>query len=86
MNSYRLGPGVRWVVERFAVTVTDGRRTVLTLHYPEAAIWDLLSRGYAFDAVVDLIRHIAAMPAEQAAPLVRTTIDAWRAAGLLEER
>lgn len=86
MTNYCLPPGVRWSVGRTNLTVTDGRGSVRVLGYPEAAVWDLCSRGYAFDAVVDLMQHIGAMPRGDAAALVRRTLAGWRAAGLLEER
>lgn len=84
MTKYRLSPGVRWVVERFTVTLTDGQGQVRSLAYPEAAIWDLLSRGYTFDKVVPMIAHIAARDAATAEALVRTTLQDWVGAGLIE--
>ena len=84
MRKYKLSPGVRWVVERFSVTLTDGQGTVRTLRYPEAAVWDLLSRGYAFEKVVSMITHIAAVDASTADSLVRATVDDWAQAGFIE--
>lgn len=84
MRKYKLGPDVRWVVERFAVVLTDGKGTVRTLHYPEAAVWDLLSRGYAFDKVASMITHIAALDAPAADALVRVSVEDWAQGGFIE--
>lgn len=84
MRSYRLAPGVRWAVERSAVKLTDAKGTVRTLRYPEAAVWDLLSRGYAFDKVVSMITHIAALDSPGANVLVRTSVEDWAQSGFIE--
>jgi hypothetical protein len=84
MKKYRLSPNVRWVVERFTVIVTDGSGRVRALRYPEAAIWDLVSRGYAYDKVVPMMAHIAARDAAEADTLVRTTLENWAGDGLIE--
>ena len=84
MKKYRLSPNVRWVVERFTVTLTDGKGRVRALRYPEAAIWDLVSRGYAYDKVVPMMAHIAARDTAAADTLVRTTLEDWASDGLIE--
>jgi hypothetical protein len=85
MSAYRVSPSVVWSVGRVNLTVSDGRGAVRTLEYPEAAVWDLISRGYAFDAVVELTRHIACLDPAPAAAVVRSAIEQWLAAGLLIE-
>lgn len=86
MSTFHVAPGVGWSVGRVNLTLTDGRGQVCALEYPEAAVWDLLSRGYAFEKVVQMLGHIAAMEPADASALVRTAIDRWQHAGLLEER
>jgi hypothetical protein len=84
MSTYKLAPNVRWVVDRFTVRLTDGRGAVRTLNYPEAAIWDLLSRGYPFVKVVPMTAHIAGLDPSSADALVRRSIEDWAEGGFVE--
>ena len=86
MTTYHVAAGTRWSVGRSNLTIRDATGTVRTLVHPESALWDLLSRGYAFDAAAALMGHIAAMPAADARAFVRDTIAGWQQAGLLEAR
>jgi hypothetical protein len=83
-TSYRLTPGVRWVVNRASLTITDGHAGVHTLDYPDAAIWDLFARGYSFSKVVAMTVHIAAVEPAAADAVVRASLDRWAGLGLLE--
>src|SRR5207247_9849736 len=85
MSTYRLNPRVRWVVERYGIVLTDSGGRVRTLEYPEAAVWDLFSRGYAFDKTVTMVSHIAALDTSAADSLVRAAVDDWVAGGFLEQ-
>lgn len=84
MTKYRLTPGVRWAVERVGITLTDGKGQVRRLQYPEAAIWDLLSRGYTFDKVVTMTAHIAGQDPANARTLVVAALAEWADCGLIE--
>lgn len=86
MSTFHVAPGVGWSVGRVNLTLTDRRGHVCTLEYPEAAVWDLLSRGYAFEKIEQMLGHIASMEPAAADALIRTAIGRWRDAGLLEER
>jgi hypothetical protein len=86
MTHYRVSPGVRWCVERVSVIVTDGKGQMLTLVYPEAAVWDLFSRGYPFSRVVSMTAHIASLDPDAADALVRTTVEEWAARGFVERQ
>ena len=85
MSAYKLRPGVRWVVERFGIVLTDGSGVARTLPYPQAAIWDLFSRGYAFEKTVSMMCHIAEIDEAGADGLVRAAVAEWLAGGLLEQ-
>jgi hypothetical protein len=86
MTTFRLSSGVQWVVDRFTVTVRAADGTSTRLHYPDAAIWDLVSRDYPFARVVALLAHIAALDRGAAESLVYARFEEWAAAGLLERR
>ena len=84
MTDYRLGSGVRWLVERFSIKLTDGKGASRTLSYPEAAIWDLFARGYDFAHVVSMMRHIASLDSRAADRLVRAALEDWAESGFIE--
>ena len=84
MTNYRLSSGMRWSVERASILVSDGRGGAQALAYPEAAVWDLVSRGYPFSRVVALMAHIAAVDSSAAETLVRSTMEQWAANGWVE--
>ncbi|HEU4882342.1 MAG TPA: hypothetical protein VFT45_08860 [Longimicrobium sp.] len=56
-----------------------------TIHYPAAAVWDLIARGYSLERVVALTGHIADLDEEGTRALVKEAIREWVAAGYLEE-
>ena len=83
LTSYRPGRSIRWVVNPTSLTLTDGTH-VHRLEYPDAAIWDLLTRGYAFKKIVSMMTHIASLDETAAESLVRARLSAWMATGLVE--
>lgn len=86
MTTYHVASTVRWSVGRTNLTVLDGCGHVNTFEYPEAAVWDLLTRGYRYDDVVRLTAHINSLSAAEAATVVRAALHRWCIAGLVEER
>lgn len=84
MTSYRVAPGVHWVVGRATLTVTGANGTAVTLGYPDAAVWDFVSRGYAVRDVERLIAPLAALEPAAAAAVVRTAIGKWIESGFLQ--
>lgn len=81
---YQVRAGVQWAVDRAGVTLANRDGSALTLGYPEAAIWDLLSRGSAFPRIVSLTGRIASLEPEPAEALVRSTLEDWTRAGFLD--
>lgn len=84
MTRYHPAAGVRWQVGHVTVTLTDGRGHVRALGHPQAAIWDLVSRGYAFDKVVPMLAHIASVDPASARRLVTDALEDWHRGGYLE--
>lgn len=86
VRRFRCRPGVLFAVELDGVTIIEpGAGTSLRLGYPDAAVWDLLCRGYAFDTVAGMLGHIAAMRRDEAARAARETICQLLDQGFLEE-
>lgn len=84
MMTYRKAAGVKWAVGRFDITLTNHAGAARRLRYPQAAIWDLASRGYAFDRIVSMMTHIASIDADAADVVVRQSLDDLAESGFLE--
>jgi hypothetical protein len=80
----RPAPGVRWAVEDDGILLDDGAGQVAKLGYPEAAIWDLMARGYRHAKLVELVTHIAGLDATAAGALVAECLRRWTARGVLQ--
>ena len=83
MTSIRAAHGVRWVVGRVSLTVLDAAGTSTRLSYPEAAIWDLISRGRTPAEAAARLVSIASVETHAAEDAVRRAIEDWLASGLI---
>jgi hypothetical protein len=54
-----------------------------SLVYPQVALWDLISRGYAYDDVVRMLCAIAALQADEVEMLIAESLENWFDAGFL---
>ncbi len=76
---------VVWIVEPWGVTLIHaphGRSCQLP--YPEAAIWDLLTRCRPEETIRSMLELIAGIGPHEAEALVRSRLDAWAEEGWLE--
>jgi hypothetical protein len=81
----RCAEQVAWVVEPHGIVLIHlarGRR--LELSYPEAAVWDLASRGRSEETIRFLLGLIAGIGPREARTLVDSCLDQWLAEGWLE--
>lgn len=81
--TYRVAPNVGWAVETWGLLLSDGRENPHWLPYPQAAIWDLISRGYPTAKVCSMLTHIAALDSATAETLVWESLEVWTQRGLL---
>lgn len=89
LATYRCAPHVSWTVERNGLLLlTACNAKACPLRYPEAALWELLSRGNSYRQVASKMRAIALLSAEATERFIAETIESWVEAGLLlrEER
>jgi hypothetical protein len=70
-------------VEADGVLLIDRAGEATLLGYAEAAIWDLLTRGETSERIRAKLCDIASLEPAAAQALVRKTVTALRAAGLL---
>jgi hypothetical protein len=84
MSEYRAAEHVRWTVEAGGVVLIDGATGVATtLGYPQAAIWDFLTRGEPEEKICAKLCAIASLDPAAAQALVMETVAALRDAGLV---
>ena len=83
LRRYQLTAGLQWTAETDGLIVIDGRGETTRLGYPEAAIWDLISRSYDFPKTVCMMRFIAGLEEEASRRLVWDTLEHWHSTGLL---
>lgn len=73
-----------WAVEaRGVLLINDATGAVVTVGYPQAAIWEMLTGGESNERIARKLCAIASLEPEAAEALMRETVAAWRAAGFL---
>lgn len=84
MTEYRAAEQVRWAVEASGVALIDcATGAATTLGYPQAAIWDFLTRDESSERIAVKMCVIASLAPEAAQLLVLETVAALREAGFL---
>jgi hypothetical protein len=84
MSEYRAAEQIRWAVEAAGVVLINGATGAATsLSYPEAAIWDLITRGDSSEKIAAKLCAIAGLEPVAARKFVLDTVEAWRKAGFL---
>ena len=84
MPEYRLAAGVSWTVEPGGIFLThNSGAAVLRLAYPEAAMWDWMSRGEPWEGLIRKTRAAAKLEEADAERVVREALRAWVEAGWL---
>lgn len=81
---YRPAAHIRWSVEQRGLMLIDqkaGRSWELT--YPEAALWDFLSRRYPVARMIHLLGSIADLDPKKAHALLQDTFTHWLQCGYL---
>jgi hypothetical protein len=80
----RLAEGMIWFVEEHGVLVIDElSRCSRLLSYPEAAVWDLLVRGFSARRAAMLLHGVFALSESAAEVLVTNCLREWSDAGWL---
>lgn len=82
--NYQCSPGVVWAVEMDGITLLNpSTGAVCSLGYPQAAIWDLISRGYSTDRLLRVISALASLEPNETDRLVHESLEDWTKAGFL---
>lgn len=81
---YSCHPEVSWVVENQGlILIHHELEKSLTLHYPEAAVWDLSSQGYNYLRITELMTKIASITTDEANEIVRNCMEVLARKGFL---
>ena len=84
MSEYQAAEHVSWTVEAGGVVLIDcATGAATTLGYPQAAIWDFLTRGEPEEKICAKLCAIASLDPAAAQALARETMAALREAGLV---
>jgi hypothetical protein len=77
-------PDVVWSVDTYGLSLIHQKTGAkLSLGYPEAALWDLLSREVDLTWMIRIMAAIAGIAEPAALSLIFATIEGWVAAGWL---
>jgi hypothetical protein len=77
-------PPIGWVVEEGSVRVFHLEQgALLVLRYPEAAIWDLISRYSREEEIVPKLAAICELNMAEARTLLRSCLRRWLQIGIL---
>jgi hypothetical protein len=77
-------PHIGWIVEEGSVRVFHVQQgELLKLRYPEAAVWDLISRYLQEGDIVPKLAAISELNAAGARALLRSCLRRWLQAGVL---
>ena len=83
-SRYRITDTVRWTVSRRGIQLLDASsRKGAHLAYPEAAIWDLMSRGQGEEEMARKVSLIAGVSQTRACELISATLKDWIENGFL---
>lgn len=83
-SRFRPAVGIRYAVERDGIGILDTRSgTLHVLRYPGAAVWEMATRGYGFDRIVDCMQYVAGVTLSRSEEIVRQTFEGLSQHGLV---
>lgn len=84
---YQCASHTYWIVEQQGIVLINiSENRYSRLYYPEAAIWDLLTRNLPYDRLLRMLMVISSLDNESAASLIEQSLKQWIANGWLIER
>jgi len=83
-GAVHFAPDIGWIVEEGSVRIFHaGKGELLKLGYPEAAVWDLISRYSREEEIVPKLAAIGDLSAPAARIFLRSCLRRWIQAGIL---
>ena len=84
MHDVRVSPGIAWAVRSAGILLLNtATGAAVELAYPDAAVWDMMSRGESPDRIAAQLGPIAQLDRAAARQLVEDRVQAWIVAGLV---
>ena len=82
--TYQCAPYIRWVVELHGIVVINEKSgAVCSVQYPEAAIWDMISRKYSYEQIVPILCAITSSSSHEVEKLLVESLEQWTETGFL---
>lgn len=82
---YACAPSIVWVRDADRVLVVDrDRERAWTLHGVESVAWDLLTAGYSYPHVIEMLSLLFSLPAGEAGRTLADVLRKWEGAGMVE--
>ena len=79
-------PHITWTIESQGICLMDTRSGNSSyLAYPEAALWDLLMRGYAHPEILEMLSAITSVKKERTTVFIQDCITEWLETGYLKQ-
>jgi hypothetical protein len=82
---YRCSPAIVWVRDAGQILLVDREaEQSWSLHDAEAVIWDLLTVGYSYAKIVQMLSLTLSLSVEQANHTLSNVLRNWRDAGIVQ--
>ena len=83
-TTYQCTPHTKWAVEMYGIfLINEKTGTSSSLGYPQAAIWDLLTRNYSYPEMLRLLCRITTLQTNEAEKLLAESLEKWINSGFL---
>jgi hypothetical protein len=83
---YEIGSQVKWTADINCVKVYNGNTDqIRILHYPEAALWDLILQQYSTATLISMMAAITNKNEAETEKWINRTLDDWSGLNLLKQ-
>ena len=83
IENYSISPDVKWSVETYHILMWDPSGNVHTVEYPQAAIWDFMTRQYKAHDIINRLAFIIERSEQDIESLYVETVKQWINNGIL---
>ncbi len=86
MEYYTCAKEIKWAVETDGIIIIQpSLNRAIKLVYPEAALWDLLSRRLSLEQIIEMIAAISGKDRDESEKWVSGTCNTWMKTGLIQK-
>jgi hypothetical protein len=83
--TYRCSPAIVWVRDAGQILLVDkAAEQSWSLHDAEVVIWELLTVGYSYEKIVQMLSLTLSLSVEQADRTLSSVLRNWRDAGIVQ--